>query len=182
MRYTPMRCTPVRCTPVRYTLVRCTPMRCTPMRYMPMRCTPVRYMPMRCTPVRYTPMRCTPMRCTPVTCTPVRYTPMRHPPTIALVALWPKQWLIYRDLSFKIRVFALVAGSLSAARLQQPCTPERTWSWRPAKHFLHPEYSIFTNQQPNMSRRLSLIPYVESPDIANIRTYLDEGAVSSLLS
>jgi len=35
---------------------------------------------------------------------------MRHPPTIALVALWPIQWSIYRDLSFKIRVFALVVG------------------------------------------------------------------------
>jgi Na+/proline symporter len=27
---------------------------------------------------------------------------MRHPPTIALVALWPKQWSICRDLSYKI--------------------------------------------------------------------------------
>jgi hypothetical protein len=47
----------------------------------------------------------------------MRDPPMRHPPIIALVALWPKWWSIYRDLSFKIRVFALVVGwSLTIAR------------------------------------------------------------------
>jgi hypothetical protein len=33
---------------------------------------------------------------------------MRHPPTIALVAPWPKRWSISQDLSYKIRVFTLV--------------------------------------------------------------------------
>jgi hypothetical protein len=110
--YAPMRYTFIKCTRLRCTTVRCTPVRCTPMRCTLMRCKPVRYMPMRCTPIRYTPMRRTLMRCTPV-----RYTPMRHPPTIALVALWPKGWSIYRDLSFKIRFFALIVGwSLTIAR------------------------------------------------------------------
>jgi hypothetical protein len=31
-----------------------------------------------------------------------------------------------------------------------------------------------------MSRRLSLAPYVDSSDIANLSTFLDEGAISSL--
>jgi hypothetical protein len=37
---------------------------------------------------------------------------MRHPPTIASVAPWPKRWSICQDLSFKIRVFVLVVGGL----------------------------------------------------------------------
>jgi hypothetical protein len=72
-----------------------------------------------------------------------------------------------------------VRGSHLDLTTQTPTlTPTRVTS----KYFLRTEYSIFTNQAPNMSRRLSLIPYVESPDIDNLRTYLDEGAVSSLLS
>jgi hypothetical protein len=43
---------------------------------------------------------------------------MRHPPTIALVALWPKQWSMYRDLSFKIRGlrYVVVGGPPHSAR------------------------------------------------------------------
>jgi hypothetical protein len=50
------------------------------------------------------------VRCIPVRCTFMRYTFMRHPPTIALVAPWPKRWSISQDLSYKIRVFTLVTG------------------------------------------------------------------------
>jgi hypothetical protein len=150
-------------------------MRCKPVRYMPMRCLPIRYTPMRHMPVKYTPircmlMKCIPMRCTPVRyahkthaykmhahdvtpirCAPVRYTPMRHPPTIALVALWPTQWSLYRDLSFKIRVFALrdkrclfpsvpsvgvvpIARGTSAQRVRRITTPTPPIYYEPVKY------------------------------------------------
>jgi hypothetical protein len=47
---------------------------------------------------------------------------MRHPPTIALVALWPKQWSIYRDPSFKMGVFA-GWSLLRAASVDQKVAP-----------------------------------------------------------
>jgi hypothetical protein len=80
---------------------------------------------MKCIPMRCTPMRCTPMRCTPGRYTPLRHTPMRYTlemharkvlgetsrsPTLQTVM----RWLIYRDLSCKIRVFILRSLSTAA--------------------------------------------------------------------
>jgi hypothetical protein len=76
---------------------------------------------------------------------------MRHPPTIALVALWPKQWSLYRDLSFKIRVFALrdkrslfpsvpsvgvvpIARGTSAQRVRRITAPTPPIYYEPVKY------------------------------------------------
>src|SRR5438477_13197291 len=91
------------------------------MRHMPVEWTPMRCMPMKCIPVRCTPVECTSVRCMSMKCIHEMHAHKMHArkvhthETPAHPLLW---WLsgpnsgrfMYRHLSFKNRVFTLVAG------------------------------------------------------------------------
>jgi hypothetical protein len=74
------------------------------MRYTPLRHTPTRHTPTRYALMRRMPVACTPMRYTPLRCTPERF--WEKPPDLPPYKRWCGA-SICRDLSCKIRVFAL---------------------------------------------------------------------------